>query len=211
MNREQMLLYAVTDRSWSNSRTLMEQIEQALQGGVTMVQLREKDISEEAFIKEAIEVKKLCDKYQVPLIINDNVEVAQRSGADGVHVGQKDMRADEVRRRLGPGKIVGVSARTVEQAKEAEQCGADYIGSGAVFHTGTKTDAEDLDHAVLQQICESISIPVVGIGGISIENAMLLKGKKIAGIAVVSALFAQQDIKGAAKELKLIAKEITVN
>ncbi len=207
--REQMRLYAVTDRSWLKGETLYQQIEKALKGGITFLQLREKNLTEEEFLQEAIEVKKLCNAYHVPLIINDNVEIAKKSGADGVHVGQGDMQADEVRKILGPDKIIGVSARTVEQALKAQSLGADYLGSGAVFHTGTKSDAKALDHEILKNICGSVEIPVVAIGGITGENVMQLKGCGMDGIAVVSAIFAQPDIQAAAEELRKKSEEIT--
>lgn len=207
--REQMRLYAVTDRSWLKGETLYQQIEKALKGGITFLQLREKNLTEEEFLQEAIEVKKLCNAYHVPLIINDNVEIAKKSGADGVHVGQGDMQADEVRKILGPDKIIGVSARTVEQALKAQSLGADYLGSGAVFHTGTKYDAKALDHEILKNICGSVEIPVVAIGGITGENVMQLKGCGMDGIAVVSAIFAQPDIQAAAEELRKKSEEIT--
>ncbi len=205
--KEQLLLYAVTDRSWLKGETLYSRIEEALKGGVTFLQLREKHLSEDEFLKEAIEVKKLCASYHVPLIINDNVKIAQKSGADGVHVGACDMDIGEARKILGKDKIIGASARTVEQAKAAQAAGADYLGCGAVFPTGTKGDAKPLDHEVLKEICDSVEIPVVAIGGITKENVRQLKGCKINGIAVVSGIFAQDDIRAAAEELKRIWKQ----
>lgn len=206
--REQLLLYGVTDRSWLRGRTLYEQVEDALKGGVTFLQLREKELSKEAFLQEAIEMKQLCGKYHVPLIINDDVEIAYKSDADGVHVGQGDMPANEVRKILGANKIIGVTARTVEQAKEAERLGADYIGSGAVFGSGTKTDAKALDHKIFSKICHSVQIPVVAIGGINGENILQLKGLGAAGAAIVSGIFAQEDIQAAAADLKKKTLEI---
>lgn len=206
--REQLVLYAVTDRSWLNGRTLYHQIEEALKGGATLLQLREKNLSEEAFLQEAIEIKQLCEKYHVPLIINDNVQIALKSGADGVHVGQGDMPADEVRKILGRDKVIGVTARTVAQAREAERLGADYIGSGAVFGTGTKADAKKMEHKVFADICKSVEIPVVAIGGITGENILELKGLGAAGAAVVSGIFAKEDIRAATDELKKKALEI---
>ncbi|MCM1257774.1 MAG: thiamine phosphate synthase [Roseburia sp.] len=206
--KEQLLLYAVTDRSWLRGETLCEQIEMALQGGVTFLQLREKKLSEEEFLKEAVEVKERCASYHVPLIINDNVEIARKSGADGVHIGQGDMDVIEARKILGPDKIIGVSARTVEQAKKAQAEGADYLGSGAVFHTGTKGDAKALDHNVLKEICASVDIPVVAIGGITRDNIRQLTGLGMDGAAVVSAIFAQKNIRSATEELKMILNEM---
>ena len=198
---EQLRLYAVTDRRWLNGKTLCEAVEQAILGGVTCVQLREKALDEAAFLQEAAAVKAVCAKYHVPLIINDNIEIAKRAGADGIHVGQSDCNAQEVRRILGADAIIGVSAATVAEAQQAEADGADYIGCGAVFSTGTKLNTRSVDNALLSAICHSVSIPVVAIGGISGQNAELLKGTGIAGTAVVSAIFAQQDMKAAAEEL----------
>ena len=212
VNREQLrkdlLLYAVTDRSWLGNETLYEQVEKALKGGVTLVQLREKELSEANFEQEAKELLELCHKYNVNLIINDNVALAAKVGADGVHIGQSDMGVEKARAILGKEKIIGVTAKTVEQAKAAEAAGADYLGSGAVFGTSTKKDAKPMDHALLQEICESVKIPVVAIGGIDGGNILLLKGRKMAGVAVVSGLFACEDIKKAAEDLREKADRI---
>lgn len=207
-NKKDLLLYAVTDRSWLNGNTLCHQVEQALKGGATFVQLREKNMEREAFLEEAGEMKELCRKYQVPFVINDNVEIALSVDADGVHVGQSDMEAGDVRKKLGPDKIIGVSARTVEQAVLAEKRGADYLGVGAVFPTGTKADAVEVDHEVLKEICSAVKIPVVAIGGITKENVAQLAGSGIDGIAVVSAIFARPDIEEAARELRKCTEEI---
>ena len=161
-----LLLYAVTDRSWLNGETLYEQVEKVLKGGATFIQLREKELDEEHFREEAKEIKELCRKYQVPFVINDNVEIALTMDADGVHVGQSDMEAGDVRAKLGPDKIIGVSVQTVEQALLAEKRGADYLGVGAVFHTGSKADARDVSHETLREICKAVGIPVIAIGGI---------------------------------------------
>lgn len=200
--KEDLLLYAVTDRSWLNGRTLYEQAEEALQGGVTMLQLREKNMPKPELLEEAERMKELCARYQVPLIMNDNVELARRVDADGVHVGQKDMDARTARRILGPDKIIGVSARTVEQALLAQEQGADYLGVGAVFPTGTKQDAQVIPYERLRAICEAVSIPVAAIGGITKDNLSSLSGSGICGIAVVSAVFAQPDIRQAVRELR---------
>lgn len=205
--REDLLLYAVTDRSWLKGETLCGQAEKALKGGVTFLQLREKELSREEFVREAKEMKELCRRYKVPFVINDSVEIAAAVDADGVHVGQGDMGAADARGQLGPDKIIGVSARTVEQAVLAQEQGADYIGVGAVFHTGSKADAEEIEMRVLKEICEAVKIPVIAIGGIGPDNIALLKGSGICGIAVISALFAQADIEGAARKLKLLVKE----
>lgn len=207
-DKKDLLLYAVTDRSWLNGETLYSQVEKALKGGATFMQLREKDLDEESFLKEAVEIKELCRKYGVPFVINDNVDIALSMDADGVHVGQSDMEALDVREKLGPDKIIGVSAQTVEQALLAEKHGADYLGVGAVFHTGTKLDADDVSFETLKEICQAVSIPVVAIGGITRDNLMKLKGSDIAGVAVVSAIFAQKDIEAATRDLLEKTKEM---
>lgn len=199
---EDLRLYAITDRHWLNGETLYQQVEKALKGGVTFLQLREKNLDEEDFMKEARKIKALCKKYKVPLIINDNVEIAREIDADGVHVGQSDMEAGDVRAKLGPDKIIGVSAQTVEQAVLAEKNGADYLGVGAVFPTGSKDDADDVSYETLKAICEAVSIPVIAIGGITQENVKELAGSGICGIAVISAIYAQQDIRKASEDLK---------
>lgn len=201
-DKESLLLYAVTDRAWLGEETLLQQVEKALKGGATFVQLREKTLDEETFYKEAVEIQALCREYGVPFVVNDNVSIALRMNADGVHVGQSDMEAGNVRALLGPDKIIGVSAQTVEQALLAEARGADYLGVGAVFPTGSKADAVEVPHETLKAICEAVSIPVVAIGGISRDNVQELTGSGICGIAVISAIFAQKDIEGATRDLK---------
>lgn len=200
--KEDLLLYAVTDRHWLKDETLENQVEKALQGGATFLQLREKSLDDDIFLAEAKEIQKLCKKYQVPFVINDNVDIALAIDADGVHVGQSDMEALDVRKRLGPDKIIGVSAQNVQQALLAQKHGADYLGVGAVFPTGSKDDAEDVSFETLKAICQAVDIPVITIGGITKENVSELKGSGICGIAVISAIFAQKDIKAATKELK---------
>ena len=200
--KEDLLLYAVTDRSWLNGETLYAQVEKALKGGVTFVQLREKALDEQAFLEEAKEIQKLCAQYHVPFVINDNVEIAAQIGADGVHVGQSDMEAGDVREKLGPDRIIGVSAQTVEQAVRAQERGADYLGVGAVFPTGSKADAVEVSHETVRAITEAVDIPVIAIGGITKDNVSELSGTGICGIAVISAIFAQTDIEGAARVLK---------
>ena len=206
--RRSLRLYAVTDRSWLRGSTLYEQVEKALRGGATFIQLREKSLDTESFIEDAGQIKILCEKYHVPFVINDNVEVALAVGADGVHVGQGDMAASDARKKLGAGKIIGVTARTVQQAAEAERQGADYLGTGAVFATSTKGDAKEISHGTLKEICRSVSIPVVAIGGITAGNVMELKGTGIEGVAVVSAVFASEDIESAARELRGLAEQL---
>ncbi len=207
-NRENLLLYAVTDRSWTENQTLYEQLEDALIGGVTCVQLREKNLSEEDFIQEAVEIRELCRKYNVPLIINDNLNVAIKSNADGIHVGQEDVSAAEIRKLVGDNFIIGVTAKTVEQAKKAENDGADYIGVGAVFPSPTKTNAIRITNEQLNEICSSVSIPAVAIGGISLDNITELSGCKMSGVAVVSAIFAADDIKTTVQKLKRTVQDL---
>lgn len=206
-DKKDLLLYAVTDRSWLNGRTLYEQVEEALKGGVTFVQLREKNLDDTAFLQEAKEIKELCARYNVPFVINDNVDIAAEINADGVHVGQSDMEAGDVRKKLGPDKIIGVSAQTVEQALRAQAHGADYLGVGAVFPTGSKADAVEVSHDTVREICRAVDIPVIAIGGITRENVIELKGTGICGIAVISAIFGQQDIEEAARTLKSRTEE----
>ena len=202
-----MPLYAVTDRAWLRGRTLIEQAEEALRGGATCLQLREKELDDGSFLREAQELKTLCGQYHVPLIVNDNVEIAMECGADGVHIGQHDAAASEVRQKIGPDMLLGVSAQTVEQAVKAEQDGADYLGVGAVFSTGTKPDADDVSFDTLKAICDAVSIPVVAIGGISQKNICALAGSGIDGVAVVSAIFAAGEIEQATKDLRRTVRE----
>lgn len=205
-DKTMMRLYAVTDRAWVGRQSLYEQVESALQGGVTCVQLREKQLEDGEFLKEALRLRELCRRYRVPFIVNDRVELALRCGADGVHVGQSDMRAENVRKLIGSERIVGVSARTVEQAKEAEQAGADYLGVGAVFATATKADAGPVSRDELGRICAAVSIPVVAIGGIGRKNILQLSGSGIDGVALVSAIFSAKDIETECRELLALSK-----
>ena len=206
--QKDLTLYAITDRHWLNGQTLKSQVEKALKGGATMIQIREKDLNEKDFLLEAEELLALCRSYNVPFIVNDNVELAVKIGADGVHVGQSDINARDVRALIGNDKILGVSTQTVEQALFAQECGADYLGVGAVFPTGSKDDAEVLDRKTLMDICKAVSIPVVAIGGITKDNVRELKGTGIAGISVISAIFAQKDIQNATAELLKRTEEI---
>ena len=205
-DRKTMRMYAVTDRAWVGQGTLGDQVEQALRGGVTCVQLREKSLGVPAILVEAEEIGALCRSYGVPFLINDRVEIALQCGADGVHVGQKDRAAREVRRLLGPNRILGVSARTVEQAVQAERDGADYLGVGAVFSTSTKADAMPVSYETLQAICRAVSIPVVAIGGIQRENLLSLTGSGVDGVALVSAIFAAPDVETASRELRALSE-----
>lgn len=206
--RDTMCLYAVTDRAWVGKQTLLEQVEDALKGGVTCVQLREKELEKEKFLEEALEMKKLCTKYQIPFIINDNVEIALKCKADGIHVGQSDMEAGNVRKLAGEHMIIGVSVRTVEEALAAEKAGADYLGVGAMFPTSTKLDAADVSYETLKEICNTVTIPVVAIGGINKNNIQELAGTGADGIALVSAIFAAENIEETCKELKSISKKM---
>ena len=201
---DKLLLYAVTDRHWLGDRSLYDVVRESLDGGVTFLQLREKDLDDEHFYEEAVRLQALAREYDVPFIVNDNVDIAVRMNADGVHVGQSDMEAGDVRTLIGPDKILGVSAQTVEQAVLAEKRGADYLGVGAVFPTGSKDDAEDVSYDTLKAICQAVSIPVVAIGGITLDNTPALAGSGICGIAVISAIYAQKDIKEAAASLKKV-------
>lgn len=201
-SEKELLLYAVTDRHWLGEETLYDQVKKALDGGATFVQLREKNLDREDFLAEVKEIQKLCKEYGVPFVVNDEVSIAKDIDADGVHVGQSDMEAMDVRKILGPDKILGVSAQTVEQAIIAEKHGADYLGVGAVFTTGSKDDADDVSHETLKAICEAVSIPVIAIGGITKDNVAELAGSGICGVAVISAIFGQKDIQKATEELK---------
>jgi thiamine-phosphate pyrophosphorylase len=203
-----MRLYAVTDRQWLKDNSLADVVEKAILEGVTFVQLREKDILVEEFLILAKEIKKVTDKYKIPFVVNDNVDVAISVQADGVHVGQEDMKASKVRELLGNEKILGVSVQTVEQAIQAEKEGADYLGVGAVFSTDTKSDAIEVSYDTLKAICESVHIPVVAIGGIHKENILTLKGSMVDGIAVISAIFASEDIGESTKELRTLSDQI---
>lgn len=200
--KEQLLLYAVTDRTWIGRQTLYEQVEEALTGGATIVQLREKELDKKAFLQEAKQLATLCHSYNVPLIINDNVEIALESGADGVHVGIEDAPVAQIRRQTPPDFIIGATAKTVTQAQAAERAGADYLGVGAVFPSPTKQNAIRITNDQLKEICSSVSIPAVAIGGISLSNIDELAGGGMDGIAVVSAIFAADDIEEATRELK---------
>lgn len=207
-DRSKYLLYAVTDRHWLNGRTLEEDVEQALKGGVTLVQLREKNLNFEDFCSEAEKIHSLCRKYHVPLIINDNVEVAKAVDAEGVHLGQDDMSIAKAREILGNEKIIGATARTKKQAVKAEKEGADYVGSGAVFGTSTKSDAVKMSFDTLMEICKSVKIPVTAIGGITKENVLQLKGTGVSGVAVVSGIFAEKDIYNSTLELRKKIEEV---
>lgn len=204
-----LLLYAVTDRAWTGRQTLLQQIESALKGGVTLVQLREKNLDFDEFVDEAVKVKAVCSKYNVPLIINDDIQVALKSGADGVHVGQEDMKVSDIRKLVGDSMIIGATAKTIEQAKKAEAEGADYIGVGAVFPSPTKTNAIRITVDMLKEICGSVSIPAVAIGGINKKNMTQITGGGMKGVALVSAIFGAEDIEIECEMLKNLAQQVT--
>ena len=207
-DKQHMLLYAVTDRAWTGKQTLYDQVEAALKGGVTCVQLREKELDETAFLQEAKELCALCRRYGVPFLVNDNVEIAIACGADGIHVGQEDLAAGEVRRRVGENMILGVSVHTVEEAFQAVRDGADYLGLGAVFPTSTKTDVEQMSNETLRAICDAVNVPIVAIGGINWGNILRLAGSGVDGVALVSAIFSAEDIEGTCRELRGMSKEM---
>ena len=205
---EMLRLYAVTDRAWVGRQTLPQQVEAALKGGATCVQLREKHLDDADMLAEANTISALCRAYHVPFILNDNVPLAKLCGADGVHVGQDDLSAAEARRLLGPDKIIGVSAHNVEEAVAAQAAGADYLGAGAAFVTSTKGDARPIPHAMYRAITDAVDIPVVAIGGITEENMAELRGCGLDGVAVVSSLFAAQDVAAAAGRLRALAETL---
>ena len=207
-DKQYMRLYAVTDRAWVGKQSLYEQVEAALTGGVTCVQLREKELGEEDFLAEAKEIKALCSRYHVPFFINDNVDVAIKCQADGVHVGQEDMKASDVRAKVGDQMIIGVSAHSVEEAVEAVKNGADCLGVGAMFTTSTKADASVLPKETLRAICEAVDVPVVAIGGIGESNILELAGTGADGVALVSAIFGAADIEAQCRKLRALSEEM---
>ncbi|MGE4283238.1 MAG: thiamine phosphate synthase [Clostridia bacterium] len=208
VDKKDMLLYAVTDRTWLNGNSLSEQVEQTIKAGATFIQLREKDLCLDEFVDIAKKIKMITDKYKIPFVVNDNVDVAVEVDADGVHVGQSDEKLLNARAKLGNGKIIGLSAHNVEEAVKAEQSGADYIGVGAVFNTSSKLDVEIISSEMIKNICEAVSIPVVAIGGIHKENILKLSGSGVDGVAVISAIFAQPDIEKATSELLELSKQM---
>lgn len=208
LDRKSLLVYAITDKSWLDGNSLEEDVEKALKSGASFLQLREKNMKLDEFIDEAKSIKKLADKYEVAFVINDRIEVALEVDADGLHIGQDDMEVKEARKLLGPEKILGVSAVTLEQAKQAEEDGADYIGTGAIFQTATKSDADLVSLEELKKICMGVSIPVVAIGGIDETNILELKGSGVAGLCFISAIFGQDNIGQATNNLRKLTKEI---
>ena len=207
-DKKTMLLYAVTDRAWVGKQSLYQQVESALKGGATCVQLREKELDEETFYEEAVAISALCRQYGVPFFINDNVEIAVKCHADGIHVGQEDMAAAQVRQRVGDGMMIGVSVHSVEEALEAVRNGADCLGVGAMFSTSTKTDINVLSKETLRDICAAVDIPVVAIGGIHKSNLSQLAGTGVDGVALVSAIFAADDIESECRLLRKLSEEM---
>ena len=210
--RKAMLLYAVTDQMWlKEDETLGDVVESVLQNGATFLQIREKDLAQDAFEAEAERLKTLCAQHGVPFVVNDSVEITLQCDADGVHVGQSDIKGRDIRAIIGPDKILGISAGTVEEAVAAEKAGADYIGVGAIFTTSTKKNARNMTMEQLKEIVSSVSIPVVAIGGISAENILQLRGSGVDGVAVVSAIFAAEDPGKATADLLKLAEEMVAS
>ncbi len=207
-DKKHMLLYAVTDKTWLGEETLAMQVEEALKGGATCIQLREKEITIEPFLQEAFAIKDLCKKYNIPFIINDHIDIAIKCGADGIHIGQHDMNAFLARKKIGKHMILGISVQTMEQAVLAQKCGADYLGVGAVFSTSTKLDADYVSYDTLKEICNAVSIPVVAIGGIHKHNILELSGTGVDGVALVSAIFASKHIENECKELRSLTEQM---
>ncbi len=208
VNKQDMRLYVITDRTWLNGRCLADLVEESIRAGATFIQLREKNLSFSEFVKTAVEIKAVTDRCGIPFIINDDVEVALEADADGVHIGQGDEGIQTVREKLGSHKIIGLSAHTVEEAVKAEEMGADYIGVGTVFNTSTKSDATPVSFDTLKNICSRVHIPVVAIGGINKNNILMLSGSGADGVAVISAIFAQPDISMATAELLRLSTQM---
>ena len=207
-DKRHMLLYAVTDRTWIGKQTLYQQVEAALKGGVTCVQLREKSLSYDEFLREGKAICDLCHRYEVPFIVNDNVDIAIACNADGIHVGQEDMVAGEVRRQVGAGMILGVSVHSVSEALDAVRNGADYLGVGAVFPTNTKTDVNQMPKEIIRDICNAVEIPVVAIGGINKENIHKLSDSGVDGVALVSSIFSAENIESTCRKLRKLSEEM---
>ena len=205
--KDDLLLYVVSDRSWLGSTPLEYAIEKAILGGATFIQLREKNLDFDSFLNQAKTIKSLCDKYDIPFVINDNIDIAILSNADGVHLGQGDMNTFKARHLIGNDKIIGVSVQTVPQAIKAQNDGANYLGVGAIFDTNSKADAKNVSIDTLQKICNSVDIPVIAIGGICDKNIAELSNSGICGVAVISAVLAKPDIEKAASELKKLAQK----
>ncbi len=208
ISRNDLLLYAITDRTWLNGRSLLSQVEEVLKNGATFLQLREKNLSYNELVEEAVQIKEIAARYNVPFVINDNIYAAKEAGADGVHIGQDDASYIKAREVLGDGKIIGMTAHNLREALAAQEAGADYIGTGAVFPTSTKHDTIPLPLDRLREITDNIQIPVVAIGGINHKNILSLKGSGIDGAAVISAIFAQEDVGLATAEMLNLCREV---
>lgn len=208
VNKESMLVYAITDRHWTGTQTLEQQVEEVLKNGATFLQIREKNMTHDELVKEAVRIKEIAARYNVPVVIDDDIYAVMEADVDGVHIGQNDMDYVEARKLLGDNKIIGITAPSVALAKKAEELGADYIGAGAVFSTNTKKDTKPLELSTLKEICNSVFIPVVAIGGIDHSNVRELKGTNIDGVAVISALFGASNPGKATKELVSIMKDV---
>lgn len=208
VNKESMLVYAITDRHWTGTQTLEQQVEEVLKNGATFLQIREKNMTHDELVKEAVRIKEIAARYNVPVVIDDDIYAVMEADVDGVHIGQNDMDYVEARKLLGDNKIIGMTAPSVALAKKVEELGADYIGAGAVFSTNTKKDTKPLELSTLKEICNSVSIPVVAIGGIDHSNVRELKGTDIDGVAVISALFGASNPGKATKELVSIMKDV---
>lgn len=208
VDNKDMLLYLVTDRTWLRDKTLPGVVELAIENGATFIQIREKDIEYNRFRELAIEVKRITDRYKIPFVINDNIDVAIEVDADGVHIGQDDTSLIKAREILGKDKIIGVSVGNVDEAINAEREGADYLGVGAIFSTTSKSDAIDVGIGQLKEITKAVDIPVVAIGGINEKNIQQLRGSGVDGIAVISAILAKEDIAKATRELFKLSKEV---
>ena len=211
LDKKDLLLYGVTDSHYLNGRKLCELVEEAILGGVTMIQIREKEMSHEEFKQEALEVQEVCQKYHVPLLINDDVKLCKEIDADGVDIGQDDLDLKETRKLLGEDKIIGVSAHNMKEAKKAYEDGADYLGVGAIFSTQTKNDAQDVSMKTLNEICQKVDIPVVAIGGINQVNVLEFMGIDLDGVAIVSSIFGSEDIQKASSLLKDKIQRIVSN
>lgn len=207
-DKKYAILYAVTDRAWIGKQNLYEQVESALKGGATCVQLREKNLDEELFLEEAIKIKSLCKKYGIPFLVNDNVDIAIKCEADGVHVGQEDTAVSKVRKLVGDKMIIGVSVQNINEALESIKNGADYLGVGAMFSTSTKLDANVIPFENLKSVCNAVNIPVVAIGGIGKNNIMKLAGSGVNGVALVSAIFGAKNIEVECRELRRLSEQM---
>lgn len=207
-DKKYAILYAVTDRAWIGKQNLYEQVESVLKGGATCVQLREKNLDEELFLEEAIKIKSLCKKYGIPFLVNDNVDIAIKCEADGVHVGQEDTAVSKVRKLVGDKMIIGVSVQNINEALESIKNGADYLGVGAMFSTSTKLDANVIPFENLKSVCNAVNIPVVAIGGIGKNNIMKLAGSGADGVALVSAIFGAKNIEEECRELRRLSEQM---